>query len=216
VHDGSKKEFEEIKEKILEAYNSKDPKDLIKQKAERINQFIKDCNDKEVINNQLANDIGELEGDLDIYGLKLPIGWKISDLKSLLNIQKKKIDFRLSFRSWAGNDAIANDVIDDYFNKKLTAERAVNAHNLSISGKAINDEGQAKFAGKIYDLREKQELQRIQRDKDFVSIFHNLCDQQNVLARPTDAEILSYCKASPNGNFLITAEQAFNAYHQQG
>jgi len=188
-------------QKVLEAYNSKDFKGLIEQEAERIVQFIETW-DNISIENELIGQIDDLNESLGNYNLELPTGKKIEDLQNSLDNRRKKLVFREEFgervRGSTENITITNEEIDAYFNTGLTAEQAANAYGSSrerILPKEIVN-GQAIFAGKVYDLANEAEFKSAKEDKAFIYDFR----EGNVPENFTDDNILAYRKFSPDGS----------------
>ncbi|CAG8455903.1 26237_t:CDS:10 [Gigaspora margarita] len=168
------KEHETIKQRILDAYNRKDPQPLIKKESEEISKLIDES-------------------------LSLPDDKGTEQLEEARDKKKDKLVFRKEFRDHAKNNGIDNNIIDSYFDKidkELTAKVVAEVYSCGILANEI-DGKIVEFAGRKYDLTNELELKKAQRGKIFINDFHA---QGNIPNGLTEANILDYCKSSLNDN----------------
>jgi len=165
----------EIREQILDAFNNKNPENLIELEAEEIIQTIELCNDLANLNNELTDRVNSLKDDLITYRVELSTNQEIKKLEELLNKQ----EFRIRFKNHAQDNTITNATIDSYLGKSLTPERAADAYNSlnlqeSIPANEINEQGVLKIDDDTYNLKTLEGLvgaRQARKEENYIEVF---------------------------------------------
>jgi len=111
--------------------------------------------------------------------LTLPEEEEINKLRTLRNVQREKLVFRKEFKNHSQNSNIDNEIIDAYFGKNLTAEKASAAYNYHnqderIEVNEIDDQGKVEINGKVYDLKTSEGLggvRQAKKEENYIESF---------------------------------------------